>query len=84
VRTRREERCAVISVIDEGTGIPDAIRDRLFTPFVTAGKAQGVGLGLTVVKMAASKHAGTVEVGKGDGDSGTAFHLRLPLDAPAP
>jgi signal transduction histidine kinase len=84
VRTRREERCAVISVIDEGTGIPDAIRDRLFTPFVTAGKAQGTGLGLTVVKLAASKHAGTVEVGKGDGDAGTAFHLRLPLDEPAP
>jgi two-component system sensor histidine kinase HydH len=84
VRTHREERFAVISVIDEGVGIPNAIRDRLFAPFATAGKAQGIGLGLTVVKMAASKHAGTVEVGKGDGDAGTAFHLRLPLDGPAP
>ena len=39
-----------IQVVDNGPGIPDAIRDSLFQPFVSHGKEKGIGLGLTVVQ----------------------------------
>ena len=39
------------SVSDTGTGIPDEIRDRIFEPFVTAGKLKGTGLGLAIAKQ---------------------------------
>ena len=73
-----EGGAAIVSVIDSGSGIPDEIRDRLFDPFVTAGKPGGCGLGLAVVKKVIDDHRGSIEVGKPEG-GGTAFHLRIPM-----
>jgi signal transduction histidine kinase len=64
-------------VVDSGAGIPDAIRDHLFEPFVTFGKANGTGLGLAVVKKVVDDHGGSIAVEKAPG-GGTAFALRLP------
>ena len=47
-----------IWVRDSGTGIAPEIRDRLFQPFATAGKANGVGLGLALSRQAVRDHGG--------------------------
>jgi|GEM_PF-687881 len=53
------EKDFCISVEDNGTGIPEAIRETLFTPFVT-GKSTGTGLGLSVCKQIMEKNRGRI------------------------
>jgi signal transduction histidine kinase len=50
----------VVRVIDNGPGIPESIRDRLFEPFVSEGKQKGTGLGLTLAHCIAAEHDGEV------------------------
>ena len=47
-----------ITVEDTGPGIPAVIRDRLFEPFATASKADGVGLGLAISRQSVRAHGG--------------------------
>ena len=47
-----------ITVEDTGPGIPEVIRDRLFEPFATASKADGVGLGLAISRQSVRAHGG--------------------------
>lgn len=51
-----------ISICDSGAGVPDAIRQTLFQPFVSAGKENGVGLGLTLAQHVAQEHGGEVKL----------------------
>jgi two-component system, NtrC family, sensor kinase len=80
IRTRREGDFAEVRVTDTGTGIPEAIRPRIFESFFTTkGVGRGTGQGLAIVYGSIVKrHGGTVsfetEVGQG-----TTFILRLPL-----
>ena len=67
-----------IRVSDNGRGIPEFIRDRLFQPFVSAGKENGTGLGLTVVQKIVQDHGGDVTVEQ-TSDQGTIFKVVLPL-----
>jgi signal transduction histidine kinase len=83
VATRREGAHARIEVVDNGPGIPPEIADRLFEPFVTAGKHGGSGLGLAVVRKIVDDHGGEVSAGKPEG-GGTAITIRLPLAPNAP
>lgn len=66
-----------IIVEDDGPGIPRQVRDRLFDPFVTAGKSGGTGLGLAIVKKIVEEHGGTVSV-ESEVGKGARFCLRLP------
>jgi two-component system, NtrC family, sensor histidine kinase PilS len=67
-----------IRVSDQGPGVPEEIRSRLFTPFTTT-KPQGSGLGLAVVQRAVEAHKGLVLV---DSDaSGTRMTILLPRAA---
>ncbi|MCE2900301.1 MAG: two-component system sensor histidine kinase NtrB [Gemmatimonas sp.] len=69
-----------ITVTDDGPGIPDALRERLFEPFVSS-KAGGTGLGLPVVHRAVEAHRGVVLV-----DAlprGTRFTVLLPMSLPS-
>jgi signal transduction histidine kinase len=50
----------IVSVIDNGEGVPAAIRDSLFEPFVSEGKQKGTGLGLTLAHCIANEHGGEV------------------------
>jgi two-component system, NtrC family, nitrogen regulation sensor histidine kinase GlnL len=65
-----------LQVIDNGRGIPDAIRDRIFYPLVS-GREGGSGLGLTLTQSFIHQHHGTIEVESRPGR--TAFRLLLPL-----
>jgi signal transduction histidine kinase len=69
-------------VTDDGVGIPKAIRDRLFKPFVSYGKENGTGLGLAVVHKIVQDHAGEVTV-ESTSSAGTTFKIILPTDFPS-
>jgi len=67
-----------IRVADNGRGIPASIRAKLFEPFISHGKENGTGLGLTVVQKIVQDHGGTVTVER-TSEQGTTFSLYLPL-----
>ena len=66
-----------IRVTDNGPGIPVAIRNNLFDPFVSAGKPNGTGLGLAIVSKIIADHGGVVSV-ESTSASGTTFLVKLP------
>jgi len=66
---------AWIKIEDNGPGVPDGLKDRIFTPFVTS-KAQGTGLGLSFVKKVADEHGGSVRLVSAPGGS---FEIALPM-----
>lgn len=65
-----------ISVSDNGSGIPDDIRDRIFESFVT-NNPRGTGLGLAISKQIITAHHGSINVESFPG--GTVFRVYLPL-----
>ena len=69
-----------ISITDNGSGIPDAIKDKIFQPFFTTKPTgQGTGLGLSLAYDIVTKgHGGTIEVESVEG-KGSEFIVRLPL-----
>ncbi|HEV7269058.1 hybrid sensor histidine kinase/response regulator [Pseudoxanthomonas sp.] len=69
----------VLRVADEGTGMDDATRQQLFTPFFTT-KASGTGLGLMSCKRIVEAARGRIEVSSVLGE-GTSFELHLPAPA---
>jgi signal transduction histidine kinase len=71
-----------IRVRDNGRGIPESLRGKLFEPFVSYGKENGTGLGLTVVQKIVQDHGGDVTVEKTSA-TGTVFRVQLPLGSSA-
>ena len=65
---------------DEGIGIPENIVNRIFEPFMTSGKTDGTGLGLTIVKKIVEAHNGTIGV-KSTAGEGSTFTIELPAAA---
>jgi signal transduction histidine kinase len=74
--SRRPDRALVLTFEDDGPGIPDEIKHRVFESFATHGKEGGTGLGLAVVQKVAEDHGGTVEVESEPGH--TVFRMILP------
>ncbi len=64
-----------LTVSDNGPGIPDDIRDRIFEPFVTT-NPQGTGLGLAITKQIVTAHRGSINLNSFPG--GTVFEIKLP------
>ncbi len=79
VRARGGEDEVVLSVEDDGPGIPTALRGKLFRPFVT-GRADGTGLGLFLVHRIVELHHGRV-VAQDRVGGGTTFTVHLPTGA---
>ncbi len=78
--TRKGQRWAVISVTDNGSGIPPEHLPKIFAPFFTSKEAsKGTGLGLSVSLGIAESHQGTIEVESTPGE-GSTFSLLLPLE----
>lgn len=67
---------AVISVTDDGPGVPADLRDRVFEPFVTD-KEKGAGLGLAIVKRVVEANGGRVVLGDGEEPIGEGAEFRI-------
>ncbi len=79
VATRRTEAGVIeLSVVDQGPGIDDAARERLFDAFFTT-RSQGTGVGLAVVKRIADDHGFTIQV---DSSAGQGAAFRVTLEGP--
>src|SRR5690606_26740746 len=77
VRVDESKDELVMRFRDTGKGIPEAVRDTLFAPFVTKGKDHGTGLGLAIVKQIVDVHHGTIEF-ESTLNQGTTFIIRIP------
>lgn len=75
VAAHHQGETVVLSVHDEGSGPPATVRCHLFEPFVT-GRANGTGLGLSVVREVAAAHGGTARLA--DAAAGTTFEIVVP------
>ena len=65
-----------ITILDNGPGIPASVRSTMFDPFVTAGKLNGTGLGLTLARRIAEEHGGSVRFEESNREK-TVFTLSL-------
>ena len=65
-----------LTILDNGPGIPASVRRTLFDPFVTAGKPNGTGLGLTLARRIAEEHGGSVYLEESNRER-TVFTLSL-------
>ena len=65
-----------LRIIDNGPGVPAAIRDTLFEPFVSKGKRRGIGLGLSIASRILQDHGGSVRLEQSEPGS-TTFVLSL-------
>jgi signal transduction histidine kinase len=68
----------LVNVEDTGPGMPRRIRERLFEPFVTAHKRNGLGLGLALARQTVLEHGGEIWL---EPANGCRFAIRLPLHA---
>lgn len=76
----RQHRLALeLAIIDNGPGVPDAIRDRIFHPLVTA-RPGGTGLGLSLAQDFVQQHGGIIEFESRPRH--TEFRLVLPMEQP--
>jgi signal transduction histidine kinase len=82
IELKRKGESLEIRIEDNGPGIAEAVRDRLFEPFVSHGKKNGTGMGLTVVQKILQDHGGDVTVDRTSA-LGTTFRLNIPLNPSA-
>jgi signal transduction histidine kinase len=79
VSLRRNGTGLEIRVHDNGPGIAEAVRERLFEPFVSYGKENGTGMGLTVVQKILQDHGGDITIEQSS-PRGTTFKIVLPIN----
>ncbi len=80
VSTQKIDHQILIKVKDNGPGIPESIRDKIFQPFFTTKPTgQGTGLGLSLAYDIVTKgHGGTLEMESKDSE-GSEFVIQLPV-----
>jgi signal transduction histidine kinase len=81
ITTTGNQACLQIGVWDNGLGIPPEIQKSVFEPFVSYGKSEGSGLGLTIVKKIVEDHGGEIYV-DGRRGTGTLFKISIPFAIP--
>lgn len=72
----------VLTVDDDGSGIPPERLEEIFEPFVSFGKKEGTGLGLAIARNVVQQHGGTIAVRSSS--EGTRFTITLPRREPRP
>ncbi len=78
VKSATGESEILISIKDNGNGIPDSVKEKIFQPFFTTKAAgQGTGLGLSLSYDIVKAHGGTLKVETKEGE-GTEFMILLP------
>ena len=82
VRVTQHEGQIEVRVIDNGSGIADAVKERLFTPFFST-KPNGMGMGLNICRSIIEFHKGRLWV-EANPEGGTIFVFTLPLGSAEP
>jgi signal transduction histidine kinase len=84
VSVRTTNQAVIVTVSDEGSGIPAKDQERIFEPGVRLGRdSAGSGLGLAIVRAVAEAHGGTATVESSPG-RGAAFSIALPIGGDQP
>lgn len=85
VRTRFDtiEKRVLISVTDNGPGVPEELREKIFQPFFSTKGHSGTGLGLAVARKIITELSGTLEL-KSPKEGGAEFVIQLPISQPVP
>lgn len=78
ISTKRTDKKVEIRFKDNGLGIPDGFKEKIFEPFMSYGKKEGTGLGLAITKKIIEAHNGTIAVQSSLGE-GTTFTVALPI-----
>jgi two-component system, NtrC family, sensor kinase len=80
--TRVDADAVVITIEDDGPGIPPDVRERIYEPFFTTKEVgKGTGQGLALARTAVERHRGTLTCSSSVGE-GTTFTIRLPVNPP--
>jgi signal transduction histidine kinase len=77
VNASNDNNTVYISFKDDGCGIPDSVKDKVFEPFMSFGKKHGVGLGLPIVEKIVKEHDGKISLSSDE--TGTTVTITLPL-----
>jgi two-component system NtrC family sensor kinase len=82
IHTESEGQQVLVTITDNGAGIPESIRQRIFDPFFTTKEVgRGTGQGLAIARSVVHRHKGTLTFESVVG-RGTTFFLRLPVENP--
>lgn len=76
--TKADDQNVSIEIRDNGIGIPDSIKDRIFEPFMSHGKKNGNGIGLSIAEKIIKDHGGTITFESELGE-GASFFINLPV-----
>jgi signal transduction histidine kinase len=82
VRPATADGYAQIEVSDNGPGMSEDVKARIFTPFFSTKKKKGTGMGLAVVSRIVSSHGGTTTIESEPG-KGATFRVILPIKGPS-
>lgn len=77
-RFRKDDDAVVTEIEDSGSGVAPEMADRLFEPFMTHGKSQGTGLGLTICRRIIEDHKGRI-YSRAEPGCGAIFGFTLPV-----
>jgi signal transduction histidine kinase len=77
VSLAKTSEATLVSVRDNGPGVPERVRERLFQPFAGSGRPDSTGLGLAIARELAQAHGGDLSLAD-TGPGGSTFELRLP------
>jgi signal transduction histidine kinase len=80
ISTSLEDNYVKVAIADNGTGIPELVKQRIFDHlFTTKGVGKGTGLGLAIARQIGDKHHGTIDINS-EVEKGTEFIITLPIN----
>jgi signal transduction histidine kinase len=82
VELEQTETTSLIRLIDNGPGVSERARERLFQPFAGSSRPGGAGLGLAIARELAQGHGGDLSLAE-TGPGGSTFEIRLPGAPPS-